>query len=86
MAILFFYLLPYRCEIIFDMGISARNAIHFNPQGNIVLLGGFGNLAHGVIEVWEIKNLKKKVAQLQAPATTQLEWLNGTVAIWILVF
>jgi translation initiation factor 2A len=59
------------------MGISARNAIYFNPQGNILLLGGFGNLAHGRIEIWEVKQHKKQIAVCTAPTTTQLEWLNG---------
>ena len=61
------------------MGISARNAIHFNRHGNLLLLGGFGNLAHGAIEIWEVTKLKKKVAQMQAPAKTQLEWLDSKI-------
>lgn len=58
------------------MGISARNAIYFNPQGNLLLLGGFGNLAHGRIEIWEVKKHRKLIAACSAPATTQLEWLS----------
>jgi len=64
--------------VIFDMGVVARNAVFFNPQGNLLLLCGFGNLAHGKVEVWEIKKHKKMIAQIAAPTTTQLEWLNGT--------
>lgn len=63
------------------MGVMARNAIHFNPQGNLLLLGGFGNLAHGKIEIWEVKKHKKLIATTTAPATTQLEWLNGKTLI-----
>jgi translation initiation factor 2A len=61
------------------MGIHARNAIYFNPQGNILLLGGFGNLAHGRIEIWEVKKHKKLIATCMAPATTQLEWLDDGI-------
>lgn len=58
------------------MEVSARNAIHFNPQGNLLLLGGFGNLSQGKIEIWEVKRLKKLIATCTAPETTQLTWLN----------
>jgi len=59
------------------MDIAARNAIFYNPQGTIVLLAAFGNLAQGKIEIWEVKSHKKLLATTCAPATTQLEWLNG---------
>jgi translation initiation factor 2A len=68
-----------KCEVIFDMGISARNAVHFNPQGNLVVLGAFGNLGSGNVEVWEIRKLKKKIAQTQVAAVTQLLWLNDGI-------
>lgn len=70
-------LMNSRCQIILDMKVSARNAIHFNPQGNLLLLGGFGNLSQGKIEIWEVKKLKKMIATCSAPETTQLAWLNG---------
>ncbi|CAG7728580.1 unnamed protein product [Allacma fusca] len=68
-----------KCEVIFDMGISARNAVHFNAQGNLVVLGAFGNLGSGNIEVWEVRKLKKKISQTQVAAVTQLLWLNDGV-------
>jgi translation initiation factor 2A len=67
-----------RCEKIFDMDISARNTISFNPQGNLLLLCAFGNL-QGKVEVWEVKKYKKLIATLQAPDTTQLHWLSDGV-------
>jgi len=72
-------LMNTKCEVIIDMGVSARNAIYFNPQGNILLLGGFGNLGHGRIEMWEVKKHKKMIAMATASNTTQLEWLNDGV-------
>jgi translation initiation factor 2A len=61
------------------MGIAARNEIYFNPQGNILLLCGFGNLP-GSIEIWEIKKHKKLISSYKNPNTTQLEWLSGNVS------
>lgn len=58
------------------MEVSARNAIHFNPQGNLLLLGGFGNLSQGKIEIWEVKKLKKMIANCSSTETTQVAWLN----------
>ncbi|ODN05490.1 Eukaryotic translation initiation factor 2A [Orchesella cincta] len=72
-------LMNSKCQIILDMDVSARNAIHFNPQGNLLLLGGFGNLSQGKIEIWEVKKLKKMIATCSASETTQLTWLNDGV-------
>ena len=65
-----------RCEQILDMGVIARNNIHFNSQGNILLVCALGNL-QGTIDVWEIKKHKKQIASFKAPDTTQVAWLNG---------
>jgi translation initiation factor 2A len=59
------------------MGVVARNALYFNPQGNLLLVCGFGNLAQGKVEIWEVKKHKKLIATATASNTTQLEWLNG---------
>ncbi|ERL91840.1 eukaryotic translation initiation factor 2A [Dendroctonus ponderosae] len=61
-----------KCEPCFDMGTGARNSIYYNPHGNILLLGGFGNL-RGQIEVWDAVN-KKKIASCDAPDSTFLQW------------
>lgn len=58
------------------MGIAARNEIYFNPQGNLVLICGLGNLP-GTIEVWDIKAHKKCIAKFRAQNATQVEWLKG---------
>ncbi|XP_063707650.1 eukaryotic translation initiation factor 2A-like [Culicoides brevitarsis] len=61
-----------KCDPIFDFGTGPRNAVHFNPHGNLVLFGGFGNL-RGQIEVWDLEK-KKQICSSSAPDTTQLEW------------
>lgn len=47
-----------KCEPCFELGASAKNSIYYNPQGNILLLGGFGNL-QGQVDIWDAVNKKK---------------------------
>ncbi|XP_066251277.1 eukaryotic translation initiation factor 2A [Euwallacea similis] len=61
-----------KCEPCFELGTGARNTIYYNPQGNILLLGGFGNLP-GQVEVWDAIN-KKKISSGEARDTTFLQW------------
>ncbi|CAL1532715.1 unnamed protein product [Lymnaea stagnalis] len=61
-----------KCEPTFDFGTGPRNFCCFNPQGNILCLAGFGNLA-GNLEFWDMKN-KKLISKTQASDTTHLEW------------
>ncbi|KAK7862837.1 hypothetical protein R5R35_000852 [Gryllus longicercus] len=61
-----------KCEPIFDFGTGPRNAIYYNPQGNLLILGGFGNI-HGNIELWEVAS-RKLVTKMEAPDTTLLHW------------
>ncbi|XP_063972720.1 eukaryotic translation initiation factor 2A [Diachasmimorpha longicaudata] len=61
-----------KCESVFEFGKKHRNSIYYNPQGNILLLGGFGNLRGG-IELWDTSK-RKLIAQAEAADTTLLEW------------
>ncbi|XP_050517421.1 eukaryotic translation initiation factor 2A [Diabrotica virgifera virgifera] len=61
-----------KCEPVFELGSGPKNAIHYNPQGNILLLGGFGNL-RGQVELWDTANWKK-ISSCEAPDTTLLHW------------
>ena len=61
-----------KCEPKFDFGTGPRNCVFFNPFGNLLLLGGFGNL-RGKIEVWDNKTFKL-IAPIDAPDTTHLQW------------
>lgn len=61
-----------KCDVVFDFATGSRNAIYFNPHGNILLLAGFGNL-RGYIEVWDLEK-KTQTASMQAPDSTMLEW------------
>ncbi|XP_067013815.1 eukaryotic translation initiation factor 2A [Anabrus simplex] len=61
-----------KCEPVFDFGTGARNAIYYNPQGNILMLGGFGNIA-GNVEVWDVGG-RKLITKMDTPDTTLLHW------------
>ncbi|XP_017891811.1 eukaryotic translation initiation factor 2A [Ceratina calcarata] len=61
-----------KCEPIFEFGTLHRNSIYYNPQGNILILTGFGNLRGG-IELWDVGN-RKLIAKTEAPDTTLLQW------------
>lgn len=47
-----------KCEPAFELGTGAINSIYYNPHGNILLLGGFGNL-RGQIALWDAVGRKK---------------------------
>ncbi|XP_076164353.1 eukaryotic translation initiation factor 2A isoform X1 [Ptiloglossa arizonensis] len=61
-----------KCESIFEFGALHRNSIYYNPQGNILILTGFGNLRGG-IELWDVGK-RKLIAKTEAPDTTLLQW------------
>lgn len=61
-----------KSEVIFELGTGPRNAIYYNPHGNILLLGGFGNL-RGNVETWDIVK-RKQIGTCDASDTTMLEW------------
>ncbi len=66
-------LFNHKCEKVFDFGTGPRNASYYNPQGNLLILGGFGNL-RGNIEVWSVTDNKKRVCQFEAADSTDLKW------------
>lgn len=61
-----------KCEAVFELGTLHRNSIFYNPHGNIMILGGFGNL-RGTIELWDVGN-RKLIGKTDAPDTTLLQW------------
>ena len=59
-----------KCDKVFDYGTGSRNMALYNPQGNLLLLGGFGNL-RGNVEIWSEKE-RKEVAKFDAPDSTDV--------------
>ena len=65
-------LFDQRARILHDFGPSPHNFISFNPQGRLIALAGFGNLA-GKIEIFDRRTLAK-VSTIEAPNTSYCEW------------
>lgn len=61
-----------RVRTLHDFGSSPHNFISFNPQGRLVILGGFGNLA-GKIDIFDRRTLNK-ITTIDAPNTSHCEW------------
>jgi len=62
-----------KCDKVFDYGTGSRNMALYNPQGNLLLLGGFGNL-RGNVEIWSCEKERKEVAKFEAPDSTDVRW------------
>ncbi|KAJ8507762.1 hypothetical protein ONZ45_g9899 [Pleurotus djamor] len=61
-----------RVRSLHDFGAAPYNFVSFNPQGRLVALAGFGNLA-GKIDVFDRRSLTK-VCTIDAPNTSHCEW------------
>lgn len=62
----------HRSNVLHDFGTAPRNFISYNPQGRLLLIAGFGNLA-GTMDVYDRRTLKK-VATIEASNTVHCEW------------
>lgn len=65
-------LFDQRVRTLHDFGSAPYNTISFNPQGRLLLLAGFGNLA-GKVDVFDRRSLRK-VCTIDAPNTSHCEW------------
>ena len=57
-----------RGERIFEIGPGPKNVAHYNPHGNMLLLGGFGNLP-GHVNVWD-REAKKLIGTIHIEKCT----------------
>jgi len=64
-----------KADPLFEFGTGPRSIGLFNPQGNILMIGGFGNL-RGKVEMWDVSNAKSadKLSDFDAPDTTDVKW------------
>lgn len=65
-------LFDLRLNVLHDFGSLPRNYISWNPQGRLLAIAGFGNLA-GYVDIWDRSTLKK-VAAFQASNCTEWTW------------
>lgn len=65
-------LFDQRVRSLHDFGPGPHNFLSFNPQGRLVIVAGFGNLA-GKLSVYDRRTLNK-LATIDAPNTSHCEW------------
>ncbi|KAH6899207.1 eukaryotic translation initiation factor 2A [Coprinopsis sp. MPI-PUGE-AT-0042] len=65
-------LFDQRVRSLHDFGPAPYNFISFNPQGRLIALAGFGNLA-GKMDIYDRRTLTK-VSSIDAPNTSHCEW------------
>merc|ERR1711862_636391 len=61
-----------KAEAVFDFGTGPRNSALFNPQSNLLMIGGFGNL-RGHIQMWDVAG-KTLNSEFDAPDSTDVKW------------
>ncbi|KAI0781547.1 translation initiation factor eIF-2A [Trametes elegans] len=65
-------LFDQRARTLHDFGTAFCNFISFNPQGRLLTIAGFGNLA-GKVDVYD-RRMLKKVTTIDASNTSHCEW------------
>ncbi|XP_068202678.1 eukaryotic translation initiation factor 2A [Palaemon carinicauda] len=65
-------LFNHKCDAIAEFGTGARNTVLVNPVGNIVMIGGFGNIP-GRYEMWDVAS-RKIIGETECSDTTHMSW------------
>lgn len=65
-------LLDQRAKVLHDFGTAFCNFVSFNPQGRLLALAGFGNLA-GKVDIYDRRTLNN-VTTIDASNTSHCEW------------
>jgi translation initiation factor 2A len=65
-------LFDQRVRTLHDFGTAFTNTVLFNPQGRLLLLAGFGNLA-GKTDIYDRRTLNR-IATIDASNTSFCEW------------
>eukprot|EP00039_Didymoeca_costata_P028763 m.22112 g.22112 ORF g.22112 m.22112 type:complete len:614 (+) comp7343_c1_seq1:51-1892(+) len=63
----------HKCDKVFDFGTGPRNFVKYSPHGNLILLGGFGNIASGIFQFWSRKDYTL-VNQIEKRDLTSVQW------------
>lgn len=50
-----------KCDPVFDFGEGPRNDMYYNRFGNILILCGFGNIASGRMQFWDVDTRREIV-------------------------
>jgi translation initiation factor 2A len=60
-------------DAVFSFGAGAFNTVKYQPQGKMVILGGFGNMS-GDLQVWDCKKYKAVSPVFNTPVATHVSW------------
>lgn len=58
---------------VFSFGTGAFNTVRFQPQGRMVVLGGFGNMS-GDLQVWDVAKTRAVSSVFNTPVATAFAW------------
>ena len=73
-------LFDQRVKPIHEFGANPQNFVSWNPQGRLLALAGFGNLA-GKADIYDRRTLTK-ITQIDAPNSSNFEWNHdGTMIL-----
>lgn len=66
-------LFDLKCKQVYDFTCGSKNEALYNSAGNLICLGGFGNLP-GTMEIWRRTGSVSRVGAMQSVGTTVMEW------------
>lgn len=72
-------LFDQRVKPIYEFGAHPHNFVSWNPQGRLLALAGFGNLA-GKMSIYDRRTLNK-LSEIDAPNTSHFEWSHDGTKI-----
>jgi translation initiation factor 2A len=64
------------CNPLFEFGKRYRNTMRVCPFSNLLLIGGFGNLA-GEVDFWSLDS-QKEIGKTKAYCTVSIDWSPNT--------
>jgi len=56
----------------FEFGKRFRNTIRICPFDSVLMIGGFGNITKGEMDIWSLDSLKE-IGKGKAPLATKIE-------------
>ena len=58
---------------VFEFGKRFRNTIRICPFDNFLMIGGFGNITKGEMDIWNMEE-QTEIGKGKAPCATKIEW------------
>ena len=58
-----------KAQPVWEFGEGFRNELYFNAFGNLLATCGFGNIAAGKVQIWDVE-ARKEIVAIEVPDTT----------------